>query len=143
MKKAQNQAKRIKHLMTKFMTEDQATVEYDTENWVKYASTVKAKLDATRLGVKLRTKAVYDNKNYVSWPNYVPFVERMDIETSTLEISSIDKMTKEEPDQEVTVANPLDFGNSTVDKNRTDASVPGAGLDNLVAAVKADTGLPF
>lgn len=108
LKKAKNQAKRIKHIMKRFVPEEDTKIEVDLDNWTKYASTVKAKLDPAINGIKLRLKAVYDNKNYVSTPNYVPFVERMDVSPSTLSISSIDKMTREEPDEEVTVTNPLE-----------------------------------
>jgi hypothetical protein len=90
LKKAQNQTKRIKHIMTKFMGEEHTKIEYDTEQWVKYASTVKAKLDAVKHTTKVRVKAVYDNQNYVTLPNYLPFIERMDVKESSLEILSID-----------------------------------------------------
>lgn len=108
LKKAQNQLKRIKHIMTKFLPEDQIKIEYDTDNWIKFASTVKAKLDPVMQGIKLRIKGVYDNNNYVTLPNYLPFIERMDVEKSELEILSIDKVTKDEPDQEVPVTNKLE-----------------------------------
>jgi hypothetical protein len=109
LKKVHNQAKRVKHIMTKFMAEEHTKIEYDTEQWVKYASTVKAKLDAVRKGVKIRLKAIYGNKNYVTLPNYTPFIERMDIEKTTLSILSIDKMTKDVADAEIPVKNPLDI----------------------------------
>lgn len=113
IKKVQNQAKRIKHIMTKFMADEHTKIEYDTDQWVKYASTVKAKLDAVRTGVKVRIKATYDNQNYVTLPNYTPFIERMDVEKSSLLIQSIDKMEKDEPDAEVAVQNPLETPNTT------------------------------
>jgi len=108
LKKVQNQAKRIKHIMTKFMAEEHTKIEYDSEQWVKYASTVKAKLDAVKKGVKIRIKAVYDNQNYVTLPNYTPFIERMDIEKTSLAIQTIDKITKDVPDTETRVTNSLD-----------------------------------
>jgi len=114
LSKAKNQAKRIKHIMTKYMSEDATKVEVDLDNWTKYASTVKAKLDPVIGGTKLRLKATYDSKGYVSTPNYIPFIERMDTEATTLSISSIDKMTREEPDEEVPVKNPFESGNQPV-----------------------------
>lgn len=108
LKKAQNQAKRIRHIMTKYLPEEQTKIEYDTEQWIKYASTVKAKLDPVCKGVKVRVKAIYDNSNYVTLPNYVPFIERMDSKESTLQIQSIDKLTKDTPDTETPVQNPFD-----------------------------------
>ena len=115
IKKVQNQAKRIKHIMTKYMSEDQTKIEYDTDQWVKYASTVKAKLDAVKKGVKVRIKATYDNQNYVTLPNYTPFIERMDVEETGLLIQSIDKMEKDEPDTEVKVDNPLEYNTPLTD----------------------------
>jgi hypothetical protein len=108
LKKAKNQAKRIKHIMTKFLSEEQCKVEYDTDNWIKYASAVKAKLDPAKAGVKVRIKATYDYQNYVTLPNYTPFIERMDVEKSSLDILSIDKMTKDSPDTESKTENPFE-----------------------------------
>lgn len=123
-KKVQNQAKRIKHIMTKYMQEDQTKIEYDTDQWVKYASTVKAKLDAVKAGVKVRIKAVYDNQNYVTLPNYTPFIERMDSEKSVLEILTIDKIQRDVPDSEVRVDNPLEGNTSQLDQTISSALDP-------------------
>ena len=111
LKKAQNQTKRIKHIMTKFMAVEHTKIEYDTDQWVKYASTVKAKLDSVIKGVKVRIKAVYDNQNYVTLPNYTPFIERMDVEKTTLKIQSIDKLTKDIADTESIVSHPFSTDN--------------------------------
>lgn len=107
--KAQNQAKRIKHIMSKYVSEADTKIEYDTDNWMKYASTVKAKLDPHIKGVKVRIKAVYDNNNYVTLPNYTPFIERMDFSgKSKLNIRSIDKMERSTGDREVPTENPFE-----------------------------------
>lgn len=111
LKKAHNQTKRIKHIMTKFMAEEHTRIEYDTDQWVKYASTVKAKLDAVKAGVKIRLKAVYDNQNYVTLPNYTPFIERMDTGKTTLIIQTIDKLTKDVADTESNVSHPFETPN--------------------------------
>ena len=108
LKKAHNQTKRIKHIMTKFMAEEHTKIEYDTEEgWVKYVSTVKAKLDAVIGTTKVRIKAIYDYQNYVTLPNYTPFIERMDVEKTGLAIQSIDKITKDAPDTERPVSHPF------------------------------------
>jgi len=108
-KKAKNQATRIKHIMTKYLPEEQTKIEYDTDNWSKYASTVKAKLDPVMKGVKVRIKAVYDNNDYVSLPNYLPFIERMDADEKKLSILSIDKLKKDDsPDRESNVQSLVD-----------------------------------
>ena len=108
MKKAQNQTKRVKHIMTKYLPEEATKIEYDTNEWIKYASTVKAKLDPVIKGVKVRAKAIYDNSNYVTLPNYIPFLERMDVEKTGLAIQTIDKLVKDAPDTEVAVSNPFE-----------------------------------
>ena len=129
MKKAQNQAKRVKHIMSKFVSKDDTTIEYDTDNWIKYASTIKAKLTPFIGGVKLRIKGTYDNNNFVTLPNYIPFIERMDsTDKSTLEILSIDKVTRDTADVEKPVENPLE-----VKEQPTTPAVP----------VTNDSGLPF
>lgn len=109
LKKAQNQAKRVKHIMSKYVAEGDTKIEYDTDNWMKYASTVKAKLTPFIKGVKVRIKAIYDNNNYVTLPNYIPFIERMDSGSkTTLEILSIDKLTRDVADKEIPVENSLE-----------------------------------
>lgn len=119
LKKVQNQAKRIKHIMTKYMSEDATKIEIDTDNWTKYASTVKAKLDPLIKGIKVRVKAVYDNQGYVALPNYVPFIERMDVEKTSLDITSFDKMTRDAPDRETQVSNPFDTSSTDVNKEQS------------------------
>ena len=108
MKKAQNQTKRIKHIMTKYLPEAETKIEYDTnEGWIKYASTVKAKLDPVIAGSLVRIKAIYGQKNYVTLPNYIPFIERMDVAETGLAIQSIDKLVKDTPDVETHVNDPF------------------------------------
>lgn len=146
MKKGKNQAKRIKHIMARFVSAEQTVIEYDFDNWTKFASTVKAKLDPFIKGVKLRIKAVYDDKNYVSLPNYLDFIERMDVDKTKLSISSIDKMTREEADKEVPVTNLLEnlstTTNSVTYKERTDNSDI-TQIANALAAENTGDGLPF
>ena len=110
--KIKNQAKRIKHIMARYMSEDETKVEYNYDNWVKYASAVKAKLDPVKGGSKMRIKATYDNKGYVSLPNYVPFIESMAIPAADSKLSILSNDRKERPQQggdvEVTTSNPFD-----------------------------------
>lgn len=106
--KMKNQAARIKHIMTKFLPEQACNLDYDSDNWLGYANSVKRLLDPVIKGVKVRIKAIYDNNNYVTLPNYRPFIERMDIVgDSKLSIRSIDKVKKDSPDKEVPSENPF------------------------------------
>jgi len=135
LSKIKNQAKRIKHIMARYMSEDATKVTYNYDNWVTYAKEVKAKLDPVKGTSKMRIKAVYDNKGYVSLPNYVPFIESMAIpkSDSKLEILSNDK--KERPQQtgdvEVATSNPFD----------TPVASPNAGA--MVATPPVNNDLPF
>lgn len=102
--KRANQIKRLKHIATKFVTEDEFTIEAAT--FEAFCNSVIRILKGKFEGKKVRIKVVYSDKNFTSLPKYVPFIERMDVEKSTLEILSIDKMTKDSPDKTVGVTNP-------------------------------------
>lgn len=108
--KCKNQAKRIKHLMTKFMSPTESTIEYDYNNWDKYIQAIKTKLDPVKDRTKLRIKAIYDNNDYVSLPNYIPFAEPMSVSKadSKLKILSSDKITKLSADRESFSDNPFE-----------------------------------
>ena len=112
LSKIKNQAIRVKHIMTKYMPEEDTKVEYNYDQWIKYASAVKAKLDPVKGTSKMRIKATYDTKGYVTLPNYVPFIESMAIPTadSELEILSNDKRERPQSngDVEVKTSNPFD-----------------------------------
>lgn len=112
LSKIKNQAKRIKHIMTKYMSVDETKIEYNYNQWVKYASAVKAKLDPVKGNSKMRIKATYDTKGYVTLPNYVPFIESMAIPKadSELKILSSDKKERSQAngDVEVPTSNPFE-----------------------------------
>lgn len=99
-----NQIKRLKHIFTKFVSEDEFTIE--TETFEDFCKSIIRILKGKFEGKKVRVKVVYSNKNYTSLPKYVPFIERMDVEKSDLEILSIDKMVKDSPDKVTTTPNP-------------------------------------
>tara|TARA_R100000664_G_C2736549_1_gene125877 strand:- start:358 stop:921 length:564 start_codon:yes stop_codon:yes gene_type:complete len=101
-KKLQSQMKRVKHIMTKFMDEEKIVINADSFD--NFAKTVITLLGNTYLGKKLRVKTVYSYNNYVSIPKYVPFVETMDTDPTKLNITSFDKMEKDEADNPATLA---------------------------------------
>ena len=101
-KKLQSQMKRVKHILTKFMEEDKIIINADSfENFAKGIITL---LGNTYVGKKLRVKTVYSYNNYVSIPKYVPFVETMDVNPTKLNITSFDKMEKDEADNPATLS---------------------------------------
>jgi len=93
-KKAQSQMKRVKHIMTKFLTEDKAVV--NAQDFEGFCQQVIALLGNTYVGKKLRVKTVYSYNNYVSIPKYVPFLEDMSVDKTKLNITNFDKMEKDE-----------------------------------------------
>ena len=101
-KKLQSQMKRVKHILTKFM--DEGKIIINADSFDSFAKTVITLLGNTYVGKKLRVKTVYSYNNYVSIPKYVPFVETMDTDPTKLNISSFDKMEKDEADNPATLA---------------------------------------
>ena len=118
-KKLQSQMKRVKHIMTKFMDEEKIII--NATSFDDFAKTVITLLGNTYVGKKLRVKTVYSYNNYVSIPKYVPFVETMDVNPTKLNITSFDKMEKDEADNPATLTSTASNG----------------------AAEPAESGLPF
>ena len=115
-KKLQSQMKRVKHILTKFMEEDKIIINADSfENFAKGVITL---LGNTYVGKKLRVKTVYSYNNYVSIPKYVPFVETMDTDPTKLNITSFDKMEKDEAD------NPATLSSTSTETKDTGSELP-------------------
>ena len=115
-KKLQSQMKRVKHILTKFMEEDKIIINADSfENFAKGVITL---LGNTYVGKKLRVKTVYSYNNYVSIPKYVPFVETMDTNPTKLNITSFDKMEKDEAD------NPATLSSTSTETKDTGSELP-------------------
>ena len=104
--KRKNQMIRLKHIATKFIKEDDFIIEIMNDDFKEFCSQYLKLLGNKYVGVKVRIKVVYSDKNFTSLPKYVPFIERMDTEKTTLEILSIDKMTKDSPDKVESTQNP-------------------------------------
>jgi hypothetical protein len=124
--KKANQIKRIKHIVTKYISEDLFVI--NAQNFKEFCESTIRLLGTSYVGVKVRLKVVYSFNNYTSLPNYVPFIEKMDVpkEKSGLEILSIDKMTKTQPDTERnTQTNPYESTDkSASDTNKGDNDLP-------------------
>lgn len=104
--KKRNQIIRLKHIATKYISEDD--FDFESNSFEDFCQTILKKLKGKFEGKKMRVKVIYSNKNYTSLPKYVPFIESMDVpkEKSSLEISSIDKMVKDTPDKNNNRPNP-------------------------------------
>jgi hypothetical protein len=126
--KTNNQIKRVKHIVTKFIPED--LYVFNATDFKSFCQNTIKLLGTSYVGKKVRIKVVYSFNNYTSLPNYVPFIEKMEVpkEQSKLEILSIDKMTKERADVEPQVqTNP--FETKVEDISTPDS--PGADIDQL------------
>jgi hypothetical protein len=101
--KTNNQIKRVKHIVTKFISEDMYV--FTATDFKSFCQNTIKLLGNAYVGKKVRVKVVYSFNNFTSLPNYVPFIEKMEVpkEQSKLEILSIDKMTKEKADVEPVV----------------------------------------
>jgi hypothetical protein len=101
--KTNNQIKRVKHIVTKFIPED--LYVFEVSDFKSFCQKTIQILGNAYVNKKVRIKVVYSFNNFTSLPNYVPFIEKMEVpkEQSKLEILSIDKMTKEKADVEPAV----------------------------------------
>ena len=103
-----NQIKRVKHIVTKFIPEDEYV--FQASDFKTFCENTIRLLGSKYEGNKVRIKVIYSFNNYTSLPNYVPFIEKMEVpkEQSKLELLSIDKMTKDRADIETPVSNPVE-----------------------------------
>lgn len=122
--KTANQIKRVKHIVTKFVPEE--VYEFNATSFKDFCEKTISILGDKYKGKKVRVKVIYNYSNYTALPNYVPFIESMDVpkEESKLDILSIDKMTKDRADNEpVAQTNPFEKGvESTSDETTTSGS---------------------
>ena len=124
--KTQNQMKRVHHIMTKFMTKEEAKIK--VSSFKEFAEAVISKMANKYVGKKVRVKVIYSWNDFTSLPKYTPFIETMDIakEDSKLKISSIDKMVKDKKDKETsTVVNIFDQVEDNTQGNPELASAEG------------------
>ena len=98
-KKVKNFLIRIKHICTKFVPAEAVNITAPT--FEEFANKVIAMVKPNLHKTKVRIKLVYNYKNFVSIPKYVPFIEAMSVtsEKSRLKMDpGFDKMEKEEGD---------------------------------------------
>lgn len=105
--KTLNQIKRFKHIITKFVPDEKFIFEAsDFKSFVEKSIQI---LGTSYVGKKLRIKVVLNSNDYTTLPNYVPFIENMEVAKSKLSINTaMDKVVKGRPDVEPTSqANPF------------------------------------
>lgn len=91
------QASRIKHIMSKFIPEDQTLVGGST--FEMFSNAVIAALGKSYVGKTVRLKLVYNYKDYVTFPKYPNFIELQTSSPTQLRINpKKDRLEKQTPD---------------------------------------------
>jgi hypothetical protein len=91
------QASRIKHIMSKFIPEDQTLVSGTT--FEMFSNNVITALGNSYKGKKLRLKLVYNYKDYATFPKYANFIELQTDAPTTLKLNpKKDRIEKQTPD---------------------------------------------
>lgn len=108
-----DQASRIKHIMNKFIPEDQ--IKISARSFQEYAEAI-GKLLRGKTDVLLRLKITLNQKDYYQIPKFPPFLERMDVNPSKLEINpAYDRIVKVTPDAEKAELLPSDNSTDELD----------------------------
>lgn len=96
--------RQIKHIMTKYMSEDEAVIG-NVDSYKDFTIQVCKKLDGKINDKKMRLKLVYQNNNFLDIPRFGNFIESMSVNPSGLSINmTYDKMTRSTPTSEEAVA---------------------------------------
>jgi len=112
-KKEISQAKRMKHILTKFLPEGTALPQ--AQNSEELLQKVMQALGSSYVGVKVRLKVTYKESGYLQVPPYVPFLELMAIPeaSSNLSFSNIDITERPSQDAPEDITAGAAIGNSS------------------------------
>ena len=88
-KKLENMAKRIKHILTKFIPEEQAVLHGNS--YEEFANGVIKLLGNNNVGKSVSIKLVYNDKNNLQFTKYLGFIAK---EAKDLSIGKNEKVTK-------------------------------------------------
>lgn len=121
-KKQKNLVKRILHIGKKLVDESLFKPIGKTESFEQLAKSYINIIGDNWKGKLFRVKVIYNNKNFTTLPNYVPFIESMSIpkEQSKLKMSDDDKVIKSKADVISSRPNPF----------TVDSPVPSVGTVN-------------
>jgi hypothetical protein len=86
----ENQGKRIKHILSKFISEDSIIIE-GVSSYEEFANKVIELLGSANVGVKVAIKLVYNQKGNVEFTKYLGFIGN---NASDLRIGNNELMTK-------------------------------------------------
>jgi len=103
-KKELSQAKRLKHILTKFLPA--GTQLPQAQNSEDLLQKCTEALGNTFKGVKVRMKTTFKDSGYLQVPLYVPFMELMTVpvEETTLKFANFDITTKPSQDSPASIA---------------------------------------
>jgi len=106
-KKQSNLVKRLLHIGKKFV--DESVLKFKADTFEELAKLYIRAIGDNYKGKLFRVKIVYNNKNYTTFPNYIPFIESMSVEKekSNLRMSADDKVAKSRADVISTQQNPF------------------------------------
>lgn len=107
-KKQGNLLKRLLHIGKKFV--DESALKTKVNTFEELCTFLINAIGDNYKGKLFRCKIVYNNKNYTTFPNYIPFIESMSIpaDKSNLRLSADDKIAKSRADVTPTTANPFE-----------------------------------
>jgi hypothetical protein len=107
-KKQANLVKRLLHIGKK-LVDASAFKQIKTESFEQLAKSYINIIGDSYKNKLFRGKIIYNNKNYTTFPNYVPFLESMSIplEESKLKLSADDKIVKSKADVITSRPNPF------------------------------------
>ena len=105
-KQATDVSRRIKHIATKFMPENEFVIE-NAASFPEYANKVTALMGQKFAGKKFRMLFIYKGK-YVSLPKFPNFIESMDVpaEKTNIYISDWNKKKLIKPEPDATTVTP-------------------------------------
>lgn len=115
-KKDANLTKRLLHIGKKFVSADAFKAMAKTENFEQMAKAYITIIGDNYKGKLNRGKIIYNNKNFTTFPNYVPFLESMSVPLadSKLKMSPDDKIVKSKADVIPSRPNPFTVSTTPV-----------------------------
>jgi hypothetical protein len=135
-KKNSNLVKRILHIAKKIV--DENLLKFKVETFEQLSNKIISVIGDNYKGKLFRCKIIYNNKNYTTFPNYVPFIENMEVplEQSNLRISGDDKVIKSRADAPI-----ISNTNPFMVNSPTNADEPNS--TNSSSSTTMDDTLPF
>jgi hypothetical protein len=127
-KKQSNLVKRLLHIGKKLV--DEASLKkIKATSFEELARSYISVIGNNYANKLFRGKVVYNNKNFTTFPNYVPFIESMSVplEQSNLKMSPDDKVVKSRADVIITKSNPF----ADDQEPQTDAGTPTDNVKDL------------